>query len=152
MTYQKVVKSHQQKFSPQYVTKEWSLRSMITAMQFLVPNWAIAAHFGWSDQSVGTKLQHWTRPVTQCASRAPYNRTWPWQPVLEFYTPCNISATANAKISTDTTHRAVPRRWLSFLSRYSQLFVESRRFWPTPPAFGAPAGSRISQRFLASEN
>jgi len=25
-------------------------------------------------------------------------------------------------------------------SRYSQLFVESRRFWPTPPAFGAPVG------------
>ena len=23
---------------------------------------------------------------------------------------------------------------------YSQLFVESRRFWPTPPVFGAPAG------------
>ena len=37
MTYQKVVKSHQQKFSPQYVTKEWSLRSMITVMQFLAP-------------------------------------------------------------------------------------------------------------------
>jgi len=28
MTHQKVVKSHQQKFSPQYVTKEWSLYSM----------------------------------------------------------------------------------------------------------------------------
>jgi len=25
-------------------------------------------------------------------------------------------------------------------SRYSQLFVESRRFWPTPPAFRAPVG------------
>ena len=35
MTYQKVVKSHQQKFSPQYVTKEWPLRSMITVIQFL---------------------------------------------------------------------------------------------------------------------
>ena len=23
-------------------------------------------------------------------------------------------------------------------SRYSRLFAESRRFWPTPPAFGAP--------------
>jgi len=37
MTYQKVVKSHQQKFSTQYVTKEWSLRSMITVIQFLAP-------------------------------------------------------------------------------------------------------------------
>jgi len=37
MTYQIVVKSHQQKFSPQYVTKEWSLRSMITVIQFLAP-------------------------------------------------------------------------------------------------------------------
>ena len=37
MTYQKVVKSHKQKFSPQYVTKEWSLRSMITVIQFLAP-------------------------------------------------------------------------------------------------------------------
>jgi len=35
MMYQKVVKSHQQKFSPQYVTKEWSLRSMITVIQFI---------------------------------------------------------------------------------------------------------------------
>ena len=55
MTYQKVVKSHQQKFSPQYVTKEWSLLSMITVIQF-DPR-AIAEHFSWSDQSVGTKLQ-----------------------------------------------------------------------------------------------
>jgi len=37
MTYQKVVKSHQQKFSSQYVTKEWSVRSMITVIQFLAP-------------------------------------------------------------------------------------------------------------------
>jgi len=37
MIYQKVVKSHQQKFSPQYVTKEWSLRSMIAVIQFLAP-------------------------------------------------------------------------------------------------------------------
>ena len=37
MTYQKVVKSHQQKFSPQYDTKEWSLRSMIIVIQFLAP-------------------------------------------------------------------------------------------------------------------
>ena len=35
--HQKVVKSHQQKFSPQCVTKEWSLRSMITVVQFLAP-------------------------------------------------------------------------------------------------------------------
>ena len=37
MTYLKVVKSHQQKFSPQYVTKERSLRSMITVIRFLAP-------------------------------------------------------------------------------------------------------------------
>ena len=37
MAYQKVVKSHQQKFSPQYVTKVWPLRSMITVIQFLAP-------------------------------------------------------------------------------------------------------------------
>jgi len=37
MTYQKVVKSHQQKFSPQYVTKQWPLRPMITVIQFLAP-------------------------------------------------------------------------------------------------------------------
>ena len=40
-------------------------------------------------------------------------------------------------------------------SRYSQLFVESRRLWPTSPAFGAPVGGdpgRISRRSLASEN
>jgi len=37
MTYQKVAKSHQQKFSPQYVTKKWSRHSMITVIQFLAP-------------------------------------------------------------------------------------------------------------------
>ena len=40
-------------------------------------------------------------------------------------------------------------------STYSQLFVKSRRFYPTPPAFGAPAGDDpggISQRSLAAEN
>jgi len=38
--------------------------------------------------------------------------------------------------------------------RYSLLFVESRRFWPTPPAFRALVGSdpgRISRRSLVSE-
>ena len=56
MTYQNVVKSHQQKFSPQYVTKEWSLRSMVTVIQFLAPK-SHCWKFGWSDKSVGTKLQ-----------------------------------------------------------------------------------------------
>jgi len=33
-------------------------------------------------------------------------------------------------------------------SRYSQLFVEIRRFWPTPPAFGTAVGGRILLRSL----
>ena len=40
-------------------------------------------------------------------------------------------------------------------SRYSELSVEIRRFYPTPPAFGDNVGNdpvRISKRFLASEN
>ena len=36
------------------------------------------------------------------------------------------------------------------LSRYSELFVESRRLWLTPPLF-APPPVRISRRSLASE-
>jgi len=38
-------------------------------------------------------------------------------------------------------------------SRYSRLFVKSRRFWPTPPAFGTLVGGdpgRISRRSLAN--
>jgi len=39
-------------------------------------------------------------------------------------------------------------------SRYGELFVEIRRFYPTTPPFGAPVGGdpiQISKRFLASE-
>jgi len=31
--------------------------------------------------------------------------------------------------------------WQSTFSSYSKLFVESRQFWPTQPAFGASIGS-----------
>ena len=40
------------------------------------------------------------------------------------------------------------------VSRYSQLFVEIRLFWHTPPAFGVPVGGdpgRISQRSFVSK-
>jgi len=62
MTYQKVVKSHQQKFSPQYVTKEWSVRLMITVIQFLAPKnhcwpfWLIGS-IGRNKITNATKLQ-----------------------------------------------------------------------------------------------
>jgi len=36
-------------------------------------------------------------------------------------------------------------------SRYSELFVESRRLWLTPPLFAPPPPVRISRRSLASE-
>ena len=77
MTYQKVVKSHQQKFSPQYVTKEWSLFSMITVIQFLAPKshcWTF-----WLIGSIGrNKITNatWLRPelVTLSTSIPTSNR------------------------------------------------------------------------------
>jgi len=47
------------------------------------------------------------------------------------------------------------RNYLVPLSRSSELFVESRRFYSTPPVFGAPGRSepgRISRRSLGGEN
>jgi len=45
--------------------------------------------------------------------------------------------------------------YLAPFLRYSRLFVESRRFRPTQPAFGVPVGvdsGRISRRSLALKN
>ena len=52
-------------------------------------------------------------------------------------------------------HRNYVFIYLVLFLTYNELFVEIRRLYPTPAAFGAPDGGdpvRISKRFLASEN
>jgi len=73
MTYQKVVKSHQQKFSPQYVTKEWSLRWMITVLQFLAPK----SHC-WTFWLIGSIGRNSTCKLVSCVQRISEQGVWCW--------------------------------------------------------------------------
>ena len=72
MTYQKVVKSHQRKFSPQYVTKEWSLRWMITVIQFLAPK----SHC-WTFWLIGSIGRNSTCKLVSCV-RISEQGVWCW--------------------------------------------------------------------------